>query len=236
MSDTTYKGKIGRLPRAMRDEVCRRMRDGDSDRRILVWLNADAEAKKRMETYFDGQPLNGSNMSEWRAAGYQDWKRQQDRDAQTEKLCKWAMNAVDGKPGDKASAIAAGQLCSALEDFDVEKLKDLLATDPSNHSEIIKSLARLRTSDASVKNAEVNAVKLQQAEEALRQANERLVMERGEFEIRYCQGVLKGIADAEAHRIAGLNISNDEKIALMRKHYFADVDALQKSGAVKLPD
>jgi hypothetical protein len=62
-----------------------------------------------------------------------------------------------------------------------------------------------------------------------------LALERGKFEILTCEYFLKWFTDKRAQEIATSSASNAEKIAQLRQAYFADVDALQKSGTVKLP-
>ena len=47
--------------------------------------------------------------------------------------------------------------------------------------------------------------------------------------------ILQAAQDKRAQKIAELNIPNAEKIARIRQTYFADVDMLEKSGQVKLP-
>jgi hypothetical protein len=66
--------------------------------------------------------------------------------------------------------------------------------------------------------------------------SEALKLAREEFEYQTCEKILKAVHDKETNRIVELNIPNEEKIRLLRKHHFADVDELEKSGAVKLPE
>ena len=54
-------------------------------------------------------------------------------------------------------------------------------------------------------------------------------------EMKIGELLLKAAKDVRAQEIAGMDCSNEEKIRLLREHYFADVDALEKSGAVQLP-
>jgi hypothetical protein len=50
-----------------------------------------------------------------------------------------------------------------------------------------------------------------------------------------CALFLQWFADKRAQEIATSTVSNADKIAALRQVYFADVDALEKSGKVKLP-
>lgn len=60
-------------------------------------------------------------------------------------------------------------------------------------------------------------------------------LERDKWATQTCELFLKWFADQKARDIAESNASNADKIAQLRQTYFADVDALEKSGSVKLP-
>ena len=66
-------GKIDRLPSAVRDELCRRMRDGERDKELIAWLNSLPDVQARLALYFGGRPVTSANMSHWRAGGYAEW-------------------------------------------------------------------------------------------------------------------------------------------------------------------
>jgi len=56
------------------------------------------------------------------------------------------------------------------------------------------------------------------------------------FARQTCELFLKWMADQKMRAIAEhTGISNAEKIAQLRQQYFADIDALEKSGEVQLP-
>jgi hypothetical protein len=90
-----------------------------------------------------------------------------------------------------------------------------------------------------------------QTAERLRIERERLAVASRDVDLKWKPKIiiglemLAGFADkhpeakaamAELFReIAAAPISNAEKIAQLRRHYFADVDALEKSGSVVLP-
>jgi hypothetical protein len=59
--------------------------------------------------------------------------------------------------------------------------------------------------------------------------------DREKFAVATCDLFLKWSKDQKAREIAAAPISNAEKIAQLRQTFFADVDALQESGSIKLP-
>jgi urocanate hydratase len=65
---------------------------------------------------------------------------------------------------------------------------------------------------------------------------ERLALLRERFECEFCGRFLEWFQNAKAREIAEGAMSNAEKIALLRQELFADVDELEKSGEIVLPD
>lgn len=63
--------------------------------------------------------------------------------------------------------------------------------------------------------------------------NTRVAVDK--FQRETCSLFLKWFEDEKARAIAASNAPNEEKIAALRREYFADVDALEKSGTVELP-
>jgi hypothetical protein len=73
----THKGKIGRLPRAVREELNRRLHNGGNGRRLVEWLNSLPEVQAVMAAEFGGKPIREQNLSDWRKYGYAKWLWQQ---------------------------------------------------------------------------------------------------------------------------------------------------------------
>jgi hypothetical protein len=69
----TCNGKIGRLPVAVREELNRRMENGDQGGHLLAWLNSLPEVQAVVEAEFEDKPIRKQNLSEWRKGGYQKW-------------------------------------------------------------------------------------------------------------------------------------------------------------------
>lgn len=83
---------------------------------------------------------------------------------------------------------------------------------------------------------ETGRTKAKHKERSLAQKDRDFRLARDKFERETCELYLKWVADAKARAIAEAPISNEEKIAQLRRTYFADIDALEKSGAVQLPE
>jgi hypothetical protein len=76
--NTTRTGKIARLPGRIRDQLNRRLHDGEQAKHLAAWLNTLPEVQAIMATVFAGKPIRPQNLSEWRQGGYRDWLLQQE--------------------------------------------------------------------------------------------------------------------------------------------------------------
>jgi len=74
----THTGKIARLPRAVRDQLNARLRDGEPGQRLLEWLNALPEVQALVPTEFAGHHIRELNLTEWKEGGYRDWQLRQE--------------------------------------------------------------------------------------------------------------------------------------------------------------
>jgi hypothetical protein len=72
-------GKIARLPLSIRQELNRRLRDGQPGGKLLEWLNSLEEVQAVMAAEFQGHPILKQNLSQWRMGGYQDYLEEQQR-------------------------------------------------------------------------------------------------------------------------------------------------------------
>ena len=61
-------------------------------------------------------------------------------------------------------------------------------------------------------------------------------LNRDKFEVETCELFLRWSTDQKARDIVESSVPNAEKIAALRKTFFADVDAMQASGKVVLPE
>jgi hypothetical protein len=71
-------GKIARLPRSVRDELNRRLDEGEPGKKLVAWLNSLPEVQAIVTAEFGGKPIREQNLSEWKHGGYRDWQAQQE--------------------------------------------------------------------------------------------------------------------------------------------------------------
>ena len=72
--NTNRNGKIARLPRAVREELNRRLDNGESGRQLVAWLNAQPEVQAVVATVLGGSAIRDQNLSEWTQGGSWDWQ------------------------------------------------------------------------------------------------------------------------------------------------------------------
>src|SRR6266446_3873145 len=69
----TRNGKIARLPLAVRQELNRRLDEGEQGKELVAWLNGLPEVQAILAAEFGGKPIREQNLSEWKQGGYRDW-------------------------------------------------------------------------------------------------------------------------------------------------------------------
>jgi hypothetical protein len=74
----TRNGKIARLPQPIREQINRRLRNGEEGKQIVEWLNGLPDARTVLEAEFEGQPINENNVSNWKLGGIRDWELQEE--------------------------------------------------------------------------------------------------------------------------------------------------------------
>jgi hypothetical protein len=114
----TRTGKIARLPRALRDQLNRRLDNGESGPRLLAWLNAQPAARKVLRREFGGAPISKQNLSEWRAGGFAEWQAHQELLAHAADLNARAREleaASADRLSDHLATFVAARLAAALD-------------------------------------------------------------------------------------------------------------------------
>ena len=82
----TRIGKIGRLPRQVRNELNRRLLEGEPGITLVDWLNGQPSVKAVLDRWFGGRPVTEQNLSEWKQGGFEDWQRQEEARAWVREL------------------------------------------------------------------------------------------------------------------------------------------------------
>jgi hypothetical protein len=123
----TRNGKIARLPRELRDQLNRRLDNGEPAVRLVDWLNDLPEARKVLQEDFGGRPISEQNLSEWKTGGHREWVARQEALSQARELAADAnelAEATDGQLTDHLATVLAAQYAIALKGWDGEVTKE----------------------------------------------------------------------------------------------------------------
>src|SRR6266436_7756942 len=95
----TRNGKIARLPLAVREELNRRLDEGEQGKKLVAWLNELPAVQAIVATEFGGKPIREQNLSEWKRRGYRDWLAKQEALEIAERLREDAKEwSAEGRP------------------------------------------------------------------------------------------------------------------------------------------
>ncbi len=70
-------GKISHLPQSVREQLNRRLSDGERPSRTLAWLNSLPDVQALIASEFAGRPVSKQNLYEWTRHGFRQWKLRQ---------------------------------------------------------------------------------------------------------------------------------------------------------------
>jgi len=204
--DPVRKGKIGRMPVALRNEVNRRLHENESANKILAWLNAQPEAILVLDS-FGEEPVTPQNLSEWRNGGFRDWLARREKVDHLRDLAKFALElgqAAGGSIGDGTAAIAGGRIMTMLES----------AAD-DDMGALVKSLFLLRAGDQ-------EKVKIEIRKKVLEQRDQVIDLSRKKFQRTTCELFLKWYDNKKARDVVESRASNDEKLEQLGQVMFGE--------------
>jgi hypothetical protein len=75
-------GKIDQLPRAVREELNRRLQKGERGKSLARWLNELPGTKTALARCLDGPKVTLQNLAEWKKGGFRDWQSRRDTESQ----------------------------------------------------------------------------------------------------------------------------------------------------------
>ena len=144
-------GKIASLPRDLRDQINRRLDDGESGVQLVSWLNELSEVQAVLTRNFEGRKINEQNLSEWKTGGYRQWQARQEMLAQAREMAADAdelVQATKGRLTDHLAAILAARYAAAVAEWNGD------ATDEFRNKlralrEVCQDIVNLRRGDHS---------------------------------------------------------------------------------------
>lgn len=196
------QGKFARLPHSLREEVNRRLLNGQTAGVILAWLNAQPEAVTVWDDLFEGAPATPQNLSEWRSGGYKEWRARQEKTENLKTLSRFALDLArsGGHIADGAAAIISGQILEALEqagNIAVTGGTDDAEADPS------KGLANMAKAVASLQSSGVARQRVELEKRRTDQKDQQIALDREKFEKQTVKMFMKYAQDPKVQAILG---------------------------------
>jgi hypothetical protein len=188
---TAHTGKIGRCPPHIRDEVNRRLLNGEPASKILPWLNSQEVVLRVLDEHFGEEPVTPQNLSEWRKGGYAAWLKRRERLANLKELSAYAATlgeAAGGNATDGSAAILGGRILERIETA-------LEANDDATLAALVDPLVKLRGTD-------LEARKARQRERLLDQKERQVALSEKQFQVRSCELFIAWAKNAKALEIA----------------------------------
>lgn len=215
---STPRGKIGRLPEEIRNQVNGKIRDGQPASEILSWLNALPRVQKILDQQFNGDPINDQNLTNWRQGGFADWLRRDEKNDRLRLLAEHCRRAAEsgGDVLQGSAAVAGGLLMEVIETLEPEVQKEMIAEKPEKLVPLMGALSSLMSARTAQERVEI-------AKQRTRQNDERLSLDRQKFEVVVCEKLLDWSEKPEVRKVlAGDDTSRSEKIAQLRLAIFGD--------------
>lgn len=203
-----YRSKIGRLPFALRNELCERIRDGATGSALVAWLGKHPDTKRTLKAA-GASKINAQNLSDWRSSGYKDWLASRARAQHVRDYAETAAHIAEAAGGDPAavgSRILAGKMLDMLEAVDAETADGF-----SN------AVARLR-------KGETDAAKLALETRKADRDDETLKLEKAKFQRSTCELFVKWHNSQKVVSILDdATADNDHKTEALGKVLFGDL-------------
>jgi hypothetical protein len=217
MADTR-KGKIARCPVAIREEVNRRLLDGQPASKIIPWLHSLPEVLAVLDEHFGEEPISPQNLSEWRLGGYKDWLRRREQIDETRDLATFAAKlgaAAGGNLTEGAAAILGGKILEALE--------SATPLDPAVQAEGEKvglDLEAMTNCVVALRRTDLEARKGHQRQQLLDQRERQVALSEKQFQVRTCELFLEWFTDQRAVEIAKSDAKKEVRMEQLRLAMF----------------
>jgi hypothetical protein len=219
----TRQGKIARLPHVLREEINRRLSDGETGGTILSWLNAHVDAVRIWDQHFEGAPATAQNLSEWRLGGYRDWQMQRQKVEDLKTLSSHAAQLAQAGQGVESgsTAILAGHI---MESWETLLYAGGTSADENgeggSEADLALNFARLTQAATRLKKASIDEQKMLLAQRQANHKEKELALSREKFEHQTVQKFIQWAKSPEATAILDSGKPAAVQMDLMRELMF----------------
>jgi hypothetical protein len=145
----THVGKIGRLPKSIRDDLGHRIEDGEPGRESVKWLNGEPRVQEILKKQFGGRAVTEQNLSEWKQGGHLEWLRQEETRLLAARLTEQSDDLDEASDGQEISDRFASVLAVEITRLAMTLLEK--ETDPEKRWQrlcgVHRELSQLRRDD-----------------------------------------------------------------------------------------
>jgi hypothetical protein len=173
------KGKIARLPLALRTELNQRLAANQDGAVLLEWLNAVPGVPAMLAHDFAGEPITKQNLYEWRQGGFLEWETQQEMFDEARVLATNAgpVSATTNHDlAEQLAAVIAGKFTSLLAGWD--------GTEDRAFDAKLRVLTKFNQNLAVLRRANHSAARLRMDQAPYKREEQRLVAEAAREEER----------------------------------------------------
>ena len=166
------KGKIARLPLALRTELNQRLANNEDGANLLTWLNAIPGVPAMLATDFAGEPITKQNLYEWRQGGFLEWETQREMFDEARVLAANAGPVSATTNHDLAehlAAVIAGKFASLLAGWD--------GTEDQAFDAKLRVLTKFNQNLAILRRTNHSAARLKMEQAPFEREEQRLVAE-----------------------------------------------------------
>ncbi|BET67166.1 hypothetical protein ASA1KI_20840 [Opitutales bacterium ASA1] len=226
--NTARTGKIGRCPAAIREEVNRRLLDGQPASKILPWLNSQEDVLRVLDEHFGEEPVTPQNLSEWRQGGYKEWLGRREKVEQLRELSAYAAQlgaAAGGGMHDGSAAILGGRIMQALETaIDADPTATAAAASGEEDAAPALDLAGLVDCVVKLRASDLDVRRTKQRDRLLDQRERAVKLAEAQFQVKTAEAFLRFYEDRRAKEIAEGSGEPRLKIAQLRELMFGKVE------------
>jgi hypothetical protein len=201
----TRTGKIARLQRSVREELNRRLRDGEQGKSLVGWLNGLPSVKEALKEQFNSRPISEQNLSEWKQGGYTEWLAHQDALERAQNLSADAaeLSATGGALGEHLAIALTARYAALLAQWDGDS-NGAIAQNVRTLRALCTDIVELRRGDHSAARLKVE--------------QERLQLERAKDEQHIQERFEKWLQQPEVkNRICGSKLTPEERQKRLRQ-------------------
>ncbi len=200
-----------------------RLFNNENRQATLPWLNALPVCLERLQTEWNGEPINDANLSIWFKGGYEDWLGEQDHILEVQRLSEYSLKLATAAGGNLSKGLLAanvGKIQKALEQF-WDGLRDIQSTEEGNDKD--QAVTKLLSALTAIRSVELEEQKLDLRKIEVGQKGESIALEKAKFQRATAELFIDYCADERAKQIALGDATKDNKVAQLIQLWFGEM-------------